>query len=124
MGHSPAKNLRALSFRISWLSLNPNSIAFPLNVLRSVASGQTQNEMPDDVALHFGSAGLDGVAAGAQVAVGPCSVIDGVWIVAEQLSIGAENFLGDLLQALIQLAPEKFLDGTFRPRNASSSSCG
>src|SRR6202142_952837 len=61
------------------------------------------------------------VLPGGQVSRGPRLVIGRVWIGPEQLSIGAENFLGDLLQALIQLAPEKFLDGTFRPRDASSS---
>src|ERR1700722_862057 len=122
MGHSPAKNLRALSFRISWLSLNPNSIAIPLDKLnenRSIASGQAQNEVADDVALHFGSAGLDGVAASAQVTIGPGAVIHGVRIVAEKLAVRAENFLGHLLDTLIQFAPKKFLDRAFGARNAS-----
>ena len=46
-----------------------------------IAARQPQHEVPDDVALHLGGASLDGVAAGAQVAVRPGAVIDRVRIV-------------------------------------------
>src|SRR5277367_4393969 len=82
-----------------------------------VASGQAKNEMPNDVALHFGGAGFDGVAASAQVGVGPEAVVDGVRVAAEKLAIGAEQFLCDLLEALVELTPEDFLDGAFGPGN-------
>jgi len=36
-----------------------------------------------------------------------------VRIASHQLAIGAENFLGDLLEALVELAPENFLDRAF-----------
>jgi hypothetical protein len=35
MAHSPEKNLRAVSFKICWLSLNPNCIAVSLMEARS-----------------------------------------------------------------------------------------
>ena len=35
--------------------------------------------MADDVALDFTGAGFDGVASGAEVAVAPGAVVDGVW---------------------------------------------
>src|ERR1700675_1475428 len=71
LGHSPAKNSRALFFRNSWLSVKPNCIAYPL-----VASGQAQNEMSNDVSLHFGSAGFDGISAGSQVRIRPNPAVD------------------------------------------------
>lgn len=76
--------------------------------------------MPNDVALHFGRAGFDGVAASAQVGVGPEALVDGVRVTAEKLAIGAEQFLRDLLEALVEFAPENLLYGAFRAGDASS----
>src|SRR5580698_3562762 len=118
LGHSPAKNLRALSLRNSWLSLRPNCMACPFAAFGLVASGQAENEMPDDVALHFAGAGFDGVSAGAEISVGPQPFVDGMRVSAEELTVGAENFLGDLLEALVQFAPENLLDGAFRARDS------
>src|ERR1700734_91211 len=77
-----------------------------------VASGQPENKMPNDVPLHLGGAGFDRISARAQVGVGPNPFFNSVRIAAEQLAIGAENLLSDLLEALIEFAPENFLDGT------------
>ena len=55
----------------------------PSEFLGLVASGQAENKMSDDVALHFGSAGFDGIAARAQVGVGPHAVVDGARIAGE-----------------------------------------
>src|SRR5580693_5885984 len=92
LGHSPAKNLRALSFRNSWLSLRPNCIPPPFwfsrNGFALVASGQAQNEMANNVALHFRGAGFDGIATSAQVSVRPDALVDGVRIAAHELPVG------------------------------------
>ncbi len=77
--------------------------------------------MPNDVALHFGRAGFDGVAASAQVGVGPEAVVDGMRVAAQKLAIVAEQFLGDLLEALVEFTPEDFLDGAFGAGNPSGS---
>src|SRR5437660_8417789 len=90
-------------------------MAFPSS--SSVALRQPQHKMPNDVALDFRRACFDGVAAGTQIAVGPHAAIDRVRAVAFELSVGAEQLLRDLLEALVELAPEYFLDGAFRPRN-------
>ena len=44
--------------------------------------------------------------------------VDGVRVAAEKLAVGAEQFLRDLLEALVELAPENFLDGAFGARHA------
>src|ERR1700693_3813806 len=74
--------------------------------------------MADDVALHFRCARLDGIAAGAQIPVRPEAVVDGVWIAAQKLPVGTKQFLCNLLEALVELAPEYFLDRSFGPGNA------
>src|ERR1700730_580309 len=98
------------SSRIAW--------RFPFVCSGLITSGQAENKMADDVALHFGSAGFDGIAARAQVGVGPHAIVNRVRITAKQLAIRAENFLCDLLQALIELAPENFLDAALGSRHA------
>src|SRR5205814_1152884 len=80
-GTSPAKNSRALSWRICWLSLNPNCIWDPL-----VAARQAEDEVSDDVALDFRRARFDRVAAGAQVAVRPLAVVDRALVTGRQLT--------------------------------------
>src|SRR6266852_962389 len=115
LGHSPAKNLRALSLRNSWLSLSPNSIGH-----RLVALGQAQHKMSDDTALHFRCACFDGVPARPKIAVRPDALIDRTTVPAEQLAVRTKHFLRDLLESLVQLAPEDFLNGPFRPRGARS----
>src|SRR5580704_7566029 len=120
LGHSPAKNLRALSFRNSWLSLRPNCMACPFAESGLVASGQTENEMADDVALHLGGPGFDSIPASAEISVGPKPFVDGVRVAAEELAVRAENLLRDLLEALVELAPEDFLYRAFGAGDAGS----
>src|SRR5271167_807249 len=102
------------------LSENPgfrsNRIAWRIPL---VASGQAENKMSDDVALHLGGACFDGVSAGAQVGVGPLPFVDGVRITCRELTVGTEDFLSDLLQALVKLAPKNFLDRSLGARDAS-----
>src|ERR1700758_5623034 len=74
--------------------------------------------MPDDVALYFGRTSFDGVAPRAEVGVSPDAFIHGVRISGLKLAIRAKNFLGNLLEPLIQLAPENFLNAAFGPRHA------
>src|SRR5580658_11006112 len=88
---------------------------FPLPSFGLITSGQAENKMADDVALHFRSTGFDGIAARAQVGVGPHAVVNGARVAGEELAVGAENFLRDLLEALIELTPENFLDAAFGP---------
>src|SRR5271168_5019422 len=83
-----------------------------------VASGQPENEVPDDVPLHLGRAGLDGVSTSSQVSVRPHPFVDRVRIACQQLAVGAEQFLRDLLEALVQLTPEYFLDRALGTRHA------
>src|SRR5947209_11300378 len=92
MGHSPAKNLRALSRRNSWFSFNPNCMA-----RSSITSWQTEDEVPDDVALDFGSTGFDGISARTEITVGPDAFVNGAGVAAGQLAIGSQQFLGELL---------------------------
>ena len=42
------------------------------------------------------------------------AVVEGEFGAARQLAVGPQQFHGDLLEALIQLAPEDLLDGAFR----------
>src|SRR5580704_16297548 len=83
-----------------------------------VASGQSENEMSNDVPLHFGGPCLDSVSARAQVAIRPNPFIDGTRVAAQQLTVGTEQLLRDLLKALVELAPENLLNGTLRARHA------
>src|ERR1700730_10880498 len=77
--------------------------------------------MSDDVSLNFRCTGFNGVAARTKVAIGPDSVINCVTVRAEQLSVGPEQFLSNLLDPLIQLAPENFQDRAFGSGHAGSS---
>src|ERR1700735_5136506 len=63
-----------------------------------VASGQSKNKMPNDVALHLGGAGFDSISTRAQVGVRPNPILDSVRIAGQQLTVGTENLLGDLLE--------------------------
>src|SRR5262245_61057193 len=74
--------------------------------------------MADDVSLNLRSSGFDGVTARTQIAVGPASIVDGVLVTGFELAVGAKQLLGDLLEALVQLAPEDLLDRSFRAGNA------
>jgi len=64
----------------------------------------------NDVSLYFGSAGFDGIAAGSQVGVRPDPVVDGARVAGQQLAVGTQQLLRDLLESLVKLAPENFLD--------------
>src|SRR5437660_10434777 len=77
MGHSPAKNLRSQSRRNSWFSFNPNCMA-----RSSITSWQTEDEVPDDVALDFGSTGFDGISARTEITVGPDAFVNGAGVAA------------------------------------------
>src|SRR5215472_3217177 len=77
--------------------------------------------MSDDVALNFRRACFNGVAARAQVTVSPHAVVDCVVVPGLELSVGSQQFLGDLLEALVQLAPEDFLDRAFRSGHAGGA---
>src|SRR5271169_5094802 len=104
------------------LSENPgfrsNRIAWRIPL---VASGQAENKMSDDVALHLGRACFDGISAGAQVGIGPHAIVNGARVAGEKLAVRTKDFLSDLLEALIELAPENFLDGAFRAGHARGS---
>src|SRR5579862_3318108 len=108
MGHSAEKNSRAEFFKTCWVSVNPNCMTDS-----SITLGQPEDEMSDDVALDLGRAGLDGVAARAQIGVGPLAFVEGAVATLGQLGVGAEDLHGHLLEALIELTPEDFLDGAF-----------
>src|SRR5271168_2273417 len=73
--------------------------------------------MPNDVALHLGGAGFDGISAGAQVGVGPNAFVDSAGVAGQELAVRTEQLLGDLLKALVELAPENFLDRSLRARH-------
>src|SRR4029077_17845474 len=88
---------------------------------RSVTSGQSEHEVPDDVALNLRCACLDGVAARAQIAVRPDAFVDGVAVRGFELSVGTEQFLRDLLEPLVQLAPEDLLNRAFGPRDSGGA---
>ena len=66
--------------------------------------------MPDDVSLYLGSAGFDGIPASSQVGVRPHPVVDSARIAGQQLAIRTQQLLRDLLESLVEFAPEKFLD--------------
>src|SRR5437764_13491120 len=72
--------------------------------------------MPNNAALYLRGACLNGVAARTQISVGPRAFINCMAVRAFQLSVGAKQFLGDLLEALVQFAPKDFLDRPFRAR--------
>ena len=74
--------------------------------------------MPDDVALHLRRAGFDGVPARAQITVRPDTLVNGATISGKQLAVRAQQLLRDLLQALIELAPENLQDRSLRPGHA------
>src|SRR5437763_2793956 len=76
--------------------------------LRLIALRQAEHALGDDVALDFAGAGLDGVAARAQVGILPEAVIK-----IFELPVGAEYLLRGLLRALIHLAPVELLYGAF-----------
>src|SRR5262245_51623770 len=102
--HSPAKNSRAESRRLVWSSFSPNCIFVPSLCASSIASRQAQHEVSDDVPLHLGGPRLDRVAARAEVAVRPRSVVDRSRIEAFELTVRTEQLLRDLLEPLVQLA--------------------
>jgi len=57
--------------------------------------------MADDIALNFGSACFDSIAARAKIAVGPDTVIDRFVGIGAELAVRAQKFLRDLLKPLI-----------------------
>src|ERR1039457_7605740 len=71
MGQTAEKNSRAEFFNTCWVSVSPNCMA-----VSSVALGQSQDEVADDIALDLGGAGFDGVAARPQIGVGPLAFVE------------------------------------------------
>src|SRR5258708_4612425 len=108
MGHSAAKNLRALFLRICWDSLSPNCMDDSL-----VTLGQAEHEMADDVALDLAGSGFDGISAAAQILVRPLAFVERIGGAVRELAVRPQNFHRDLLEALVQLAPKDFLNRTF-----------
>src|SRR5713101_7321761 len=98
MGHSAGKNSRAEFFRTCCVSVNPNCM--------SITLGQPEDEVAEDQALDFRRARLDGVATRPQVVVRPLPIVEGARRALGELPVGAKHFLGDLLEALVELAPE------------------
>jgi len=74
--------------------------------------------MSNDVSLYFGSAGFDRISTGSQVGIRPDPVVDRARIAGHQLAVGAEQLLRDLLEPLVELAPENLLDGALGPWHA------
>src|SRR5581483_2255219 len=107
-GHSCANNSRADDLNSFCVSFRSKSMSSPSITLR-----QAEHEVADDVALNLAGAGFDGIAARPQVAVRPFAVIDGRVAGGGQLAVGAEHLHRHLLQALIHLAPEDFLNRAF-----------
>src|SRR5438270_210463 len=79
---------------------------------------QAEYEVSDDVALDLGRSGLDRVPTAAQIAIRPLAVIERIRRSVIELTIWTLNFHRDLLESLVQLAPENLLDRTFRSRHA------
>src|SRR5579872_972055 len=111
IGNSAGKNSRAEFFSTCCVSVSPNCM--------SVALGESEDEVAEDEALNFRRARFNRIPAGAQVAVGPLAFVDDIRRALRELSVLAEHFLRDLVEALVELAPEDFLDGPFRPRHAA-----
>src|SRR5207244_5230819 len=70
--------------------------ALPILARSSITSWQTEDEVPDDVALDFGSTGFDGISARTEITVGPDAFVNGAGVAAGQLAIGSQQFLGEL----------------------------
>src|SRR5271168_4547786 len=74
--------------------------------------------MPNYVSLHLGGAGFNCISSSPQVSVGPNSLVNGVGVAAQQLTIRTEQLLRDLLEPLVEFAPEYLLDRPLGPRHA------
>src|ERR1700686_435437 len=66
--------------------------------------------MSNDVSLHFGSAGFDGISARSQVGVRPDPVVDSTRVAPKQLAVRTQQLLRNLLKALVELTPENLLN--------------
>src|ERR1700722_12918639 len=88
------------------------------SLTKSVALWQPEHEVPYNIALNFGRSRFNRVAARTQISVGPLPFIEGVGRPVRQLSVRTENLHRHLLEALVQLAPEDFLDGSLGSRHA------
>ncbi len=71
--------------------------------------------MSDDISLNLRRARFDRVAASAQISVRPLPFVEGIGRAVRQLTVRTQNFHGGLLKALIQFAPENFLNRAFGP---------
>src|SRR5262245_629392 len=67
---------------------------------------QSENALRDDVALHFGGAGIDGGGARPQQFVHPEALIDGARLALGDEADRPEDFDRGVLQPLLELAPE------------------
>src|SRR5579871_1483289 len=68
--------------------------------------------MADNVALNFRRSRLDSVAASAQEGISPTALVNRKGSLSE-LNIRTEQLGRDLLETLVQLRPENFLNGAF-----------
>src|SRR6266404_6838125 len=81
-----------------------------------VALRQPEHEVPDDIPLDLGRSGFDRVSAASQIPIGPLPVVESLCRPMIELTIGPLNLHRDLLESLVQLAPEDLLDRPLRPR--------
>src|SRR5947199_2231126 len=95
------RNCRAVSFRSFCGLLRSKSM--------SVALGQAEHALGDDVSLDLARSGLDGVAARAKVAVLPDAAVE-----VDELPVRAEDLLRGLLHPLVHFAPVDLLDRALR----------
>src|SRR5260370_40215857 len=83
-----------------------------------VALRQPEHEVPDDIPLDLGRSGFDRVSAASQIPIGPLPVVESLCRPMIELTIGPLNLHRDLLESLVQLAPEDLLERPLRPRHA------
>src|SRR5437763_1074582 len=74
--------------------------------------------MADDVSLDLRSSGFNRVSARPQIRIGPLAIVESEFTASFQLRKRPQYLLCYLLEALVQLAPEEFLDGALRPGSA------
>src|SRR5688572_746612 len=76
----------------------------------SAAPGEAEHALGDDVSKDLGGAGLDRVAAAAQLLVLPEAAVR-----VEELPLGAEQLEAELRQALVLLRPGELDPGALGP---------
>ena len=112
IGHSAAKNFRALISE----SAGIHSVRIALVIL--IALRQPEHEVPDDIPLNFRRSRFDRVAALNANIRTPTGLRRTHRATRARVVRMDPDLHRHLLEALIQLAPEDFLDRSFRPRHA------